>query len=294
VTGVLFLITYITSIPAFFVFYAPVLKDPGYITGAGPDTSVLLGAFLEVLLIIANIGTALALFPVLKRQNEVLALGYVTARLVESAFIAVGILSLLAVVTLRQDAAGADAASLILVGQALVAIKNWTFLLGPSFVVGVGNGLMLGYLMYRSGLVPRPLALLGLIGGPLLCASGIAVLFGVLEQGGAPQSIASMPEFLWELSLGIYLTVKGFKPTAAASQPGRTATSELAAVARARLRHPARRAVLERSVRRCAAAVRARCSPFTRDRRCRLASSWPRVAAPNCSTPRTNRPIRLR
>jgi hypothetical protein len=200
VTGVLFLITYITSIPAYFVFYAPVLKDPGYITGAGPDTSVLVGAFLELLLILANIGSALALFPVLKRHNEVLALGFVTARIVESAFIAVGILSLVTVVTLRQQAAGTDAASLTLVGQALVAIHDWTFLLGPGFVVGVGNGLMLGYLMYVTGLVPRPMALLGLTGGAFLCASGVAVLFGVVPQGGLVQSIASIPEFVWELA----------------------------------------------------------------------------------------------
>jgi hypothetical protein len=231
VTGVLFLITYVTSIPAFFVFYAPVLKDPGYITGAGPDTGVLLGAFLELLLIIANIGTALALFPILKRQNEVLALGYVTARVIECVFIAVGILSLVTIVTLRRDAAGADAASLTVVGQALVAIHDWTFLLGPGFVVGVGNGLLLGYLLYRSGLVPRPLAALGLIGGPLVCASGIAVLFGVLEQGGLEHNLAVMPEFLWELALGLYLTVKGFRPSAAASGPARTATNELVAAA---------------------------------------------------------------
>lgn len=223
----LFLITYVTSIPALFVFYAPVLKDPGYITGAGPDTSVLVGAFLEVLLIIANVGTALTLFPALKRHNEVLALGYVTARLVECGFIAVGILSLVTVVTLRQQAAGADAASLTLVGQALVAMKNWTFLLGPAFVGVLGTGLMLGYLMYRSGLVPRPMAVLGLIGGVLVCVSGSAVLLGALEQGGSAQTLATMPEFFWELSLGIYLTVKGFKPAAAASQPARTATNEL-------------------------------------------------------------------
>ena len=228
-TGVLFLITYLTSIPAFFVFYAPVLKDPGYITGAGPDTSVLVGAFLEVVLIIANIGCALTLFPVLKRQNEVLALGYVTARLVECGFIAVGILSLLAVVTLRQGAAGADAASLTVVGQALVAIHDWTFLLGPAFIGVLGTGLMLGYLMYRSGLVPRPMAVLGLIGGVLVCLSGTAVLLGALEQGGSAQTLATMPEFLWELSLGIYLTVKGFRPSAAASEPARTATQELVA-----------------------------------------------------------------
>ena len=171
----------------------------------------------------------LRLFPILKRQNEVLALGYVTARLVECGFIAVGILSLLAVVTLRQEAAGADAASLTVVGQALVAIHDWTFLLGPGFIVGVGNGLMLGYLMYRSGLVPRPLAMLGLIGGPLVCASGTAVLFGVVDQGGVEHNIAVIPEFLWELSLGIYLTVKGFRPSAAASEPARTATQELVA-----------------------------------------------------------------
>ena len=222
-TGVLFLITYITSIPAFFVFYAPVLKDPGYITGPGPDTSVLIGAFLEVLLIIANIGTTLTLFPILKRRNEVLALGYVTARLVESGFIAVGILSLLAVVTLRQQAAGADAASLTVVGQALVAIHGWTFRLGPNFVVGVGNGLMLGYMMYRSGLVPRPMAMLGLIAGALLCASGIAMLFGVIELDSAAHTLAAMPEFFWELSLGIYLTVKGFRPSPILSSDARDA-----------------------------------------------------------------------
>src|SRR5918998_5272389 len=113
VTGVLFLITYITSIPAFF-FYVPVLDDPRYVVGAaGADNSVLWGAFLELLLIIANIGTAVVLWPVLKRQNEIIALGYVTARVVECTFIAVGILSVLTVVTLRQEAPGADAASLV-------------------------------------------------------------------------------------------------------------------------------------------------------------------------------------
>ena len=164
---------------------------------------------LELLLIIANIGTAVVLFPILRRQNETLALGYVTARLVESIFIAIGILSVLAIVTLQQDAANAGSGSLAVV---LAAIKDWTFLLGPGFIVGIGNGLLLGYLMYRSGLVPRRLAMLGLIGGPLICASGIAVLFGVAQAGGALQVVATIPEFLWELSLGIYLIVKGFRP----------------------------------------------------------------------------------
>jgi hypothetical protein len=218
VTGVLFLITYITSIPAFFFFYAPVLGDPSYIVGSGADTSVRLGAFLEVFLIISGIGTAVVVWPVLKRVNEILALGFVTARVVECVFIAVGILSLLTVVTLRQaGAAGAEAASLVTVGESLVALHGWTFLLGPGFVVGVGNGLILGYLMYRSRLVPRGLAMLGLIAGPMLMAAGIAVIFGVIEQGGVWQGLAALPEFFWELALGIWLIVKGFNPSAVAS-----------------------------------------------------------------------------
>jgi hypothetical protein len=196
-----------------------VLDDPRYIVGAGADTSVSFGAFLELILIIANIGTAVVLFPILRRQNEILALGYVTARLVECVFIALGILSLLTVVTLRQEAtAGADAASLVAIGESLVALHNWTRLLGPGFFVGVGNGLILGYLMYRSALVPRGMAMLGLIGGPLVSASGAAVLIGVIEVGGVVQGIATIPEFFWELSLGIWLTVKGFNPSVIASE----------------------------------------------------------------------------
>jgi hypothetical protein len=223
VTGVLFLITFITAIPAYF-FYVPVLDDPRYIVGAaGADNSVQWGAFLELLLIIANIGTAVVLYPVVRRQNESLVLGYVTARIVECVFIAVGILSLLTVVTLRQEAAGADTTSLVAVGESLVALHDWTRLLGPGFVVGVGNGLMLGYLMYRSGLVPRSMAMLGLIGGPLIIASGVAVLLGVIEAGSVWQAIATIPEFFWELSLGIWLTVRGFNPTAAIlSEPDTT------------------------------------------------------------------------
>ena len=213
----LYLITFITAIPAFF-FYAPVLDDPRYILGGGGgDTSVAFGAFLELLLIIANIGTAVVLYPILKRQNEILILGYVTARVVECAFIAVGILSLLTVVAMRQEAAaGADAASLITAGESLVALHEWTRLLGPGFFVGVGNGLILGYLMYTSRLVPRPMAWLGLIGGPLIIASGVGVLLGVIEADGVVQGIATIPEFFWELLLGIWPIVRGFSPSAIA------------------------------------------------------------------------------
>lgn len=178
------------------LLYGPVLDDPN---------------LFELFLIIANVGTALWLFPILKRQHEALSLSYVAARLIENTFIAIGIVSLLGILTLRQE--GADAGSLVPVGESLVAMNNWTFLLGPGFVVGIGNGLILGYLMFRSGLVPRGMAMLGLIGGPLATASGIAVLLGVIEQGSAAQGIATIPEILWEASLGLYLTFKGFRPS---------------------------------------------------------------------------------
>jgi hypothetical protein len=221
--GVLFLLTFVTSI-AGVLLYRPVLHGHGYITSGGDDTRIALGALMELLLIIANIGTAVVLYPIVKRQSHRLALGYVTARVMECVFIAVGLLSLMAVVTLRQDVGGpdADVASLDTIGRALVAVRDWTFALGPGFVVGVGNGLILGFLMYRSGLVPRGAAWLGLIGGPLIIISGTAVLLGGIDLGSTWQGVATAPEFLWELFLGVYLTAKGFRPAPilASRQPG--------------------------------------------------------------------------
>ena len=216
-TGVLFLITFATSIPAL-LLYGPILNGDGYsystyVIGVGADNQIYLAATLELVLILANVGTALVLYPILKRQNQILALGYVAWRIIESVFIAVGILCMLALVTLRQDASGADPATLGVVGHALVAVKDATFLLGPGFMVGIGNGLTLGYLMYASGLIPSRLTWFGLVGGPLVCISGILVLFGVLEFGGAGQLLFTLPEMIWEGAiLGVYLIVKGFEP----------------------------------------------------------------------------------
>ncbi len=214
--GVLFILTFITSIGAV-VAYGPVLSDLNYITGAGADTRVFFGAFLELFLIITNIGCAVVLFPLLKRVNEGLALSYVAARIVECTFILVGILSVLAIVTLRQTATAADSASLATIGKTLHAIKDWTFLLGPGFADGIGTGLILGYLLYRSGLVSQRMALFGVIGGPLLAISGVAVLMGVIPQGSPVQNILSLPEIIWELFLGLWLTFKGFKTVTSTS-----------------------------------------------------------------------------
>jgi succinate dehydrogenase hydrophobic anchor subunit len=221
VVGWLFIITFVTSIAAKFGFYPPIF-DGDYVTGPGQDTRVLWGALSELLLIIANIGSAVALFSLLRRYHENLALAFVTARLMESAFIAVGILGVVTLVTYRQDHIGSTDAAVSLVGEALTSLQEWTFLLGPGFVVGVGNGLILGYLMYTSRLVPRALALLGLVGGPLICLSGAAVVLGVIDGGSVWQGIATVPEFFWELGFGVYLIVKGFLPSTPGTSPAAT------------------------------------------------------------------------
>jgi hypothetical protein len=208
---VLYLITFVTSIAAL-ALYETVLRHPvAYIAGAGHDTQILLAALLELLLIIANIGTAVVIYPIVKRQNEELAIGYVTARLIECTFILVGILCMLGIITLRNQVAGPSEGT---IAYTLAAIKDWTFLLGPGWVVGWGNGLILGYLMYTSGLVPRRATWLGLIGGPLIIVSGTAVMFTGNQPSNSLhslQAIATIPEFLWELFLGIYCTIWGFR-----------------------------------------------------------------------------------
>ena len=214
VFGVLYLITFVTSIPAL-LLYEPALRHPvAFVAGSGNVNKIYFGALLELLLIIANIGTAVVIVPIMRRQFEELAIGYVTARLIESTFILVGIVCMLGIATLQQQDAGAAEAT---VAYTLAALKDWTFLLGPGWVVGLGNGLILGYTMYRSGLVPRRATWLGLIGGPLIIASGTAVMFA----GDHPdntlhslQGLATIPEALWELFLGVYCTFWGFRRNA--------------------------------------------------------------------------------
>jgi Domain of unknown function (DUF4386) len=224
IAGIFLVVTFI-SIPAL-PLYDQVLNHTNFIVGGGGDTRVFLGALFEIITLIGGIGTAVTLYPVLRRQSEGLALGYVTVRVVEACLIAVGIVSLLAIVTLRQDlagGAGTDNASLILSGRSLVAVHDATFLLGPAFCAGIGNGLILGFLMLRSGLVPRRFAQFGMVGGALALLTALLVLFGAYDQLSAPSGILTLPEAAWELSLGIYLIVKGFRPSPILYDDGRHA-----------------------------------------------------------------------
>jgi Domain of unknown function (DUF4386) len=211
VAGIFYLITFV-SIPTL-ALYGPVKNHRDWILSSGSHTGVLMGGFLEVIVALAGIGTAVTLYPVLKRQNEGFALGFVTSRVIEAGLIFTGVLSLLSLVTLRQDpggTAGATAASLVTTAASHVAIYKWTFVLGQNLMPGV-NALLLGTLMYRSRLVPRVIPVLGLIAGPLLIASVVATMFGGIKLGSP--IVAGLPVAAWELSLGLWLTVKGFRPS---------------------------------------------------------------------------------
>jgi hypothetical protein len=211
VAGILYLITFI-SIPTL-VLYSPVKNHRNWILSSGTHTGLLVGAFLEVIVALASIGTAVTLYPVVKRQNEGVALGFVAARVLEAAMIFTGVISLLSLVTLHQDlagATGANAAALVTAGASHVAVYNWTFLLGQTLMPGV-NALLLGSLLYRSRLVPRVLPVVGLIGAPLLICGVLVTLFGGAKLGSPV--LGALPVAAWELSLGLWLTIKGFRPS---------------------------------------------------------------------------------
>ena len=209
--GVLYLLTFV-SIPTLAI-YGPV-KSTNYILGAGPDTAVIIGGVLEIIVALAGIGTAVVLFPVLKKQSEGLALGLVASRVLEASTIFLGVAFLLSIVTLRQAGAGADA---LVTSHALVALYDRIFLLGQSFMPAV-NDLLLGFLLYKSRLVPRSLSLIGIVGGPVLLVGYIAVLFGLIGQHASLAGLSALPVALYEFSLGVWLTVKGFNPSEITSE----------------------------------------------------------------------------
>jgi hypothetical protein len=207
VAGVFYLLTFV-SIPTLFL-YDQVRHNPKYILGPGPDTPVLVGAILEIIVALAGIGTAVALYPVVKRQGEARALGFVGARTVEGAGLLAGVACLLSIVSLRQAGAGADA---LVTGQTLATLYDHIFLLSGSLMPAL-NAFLLGSLLYQSRLVPRVLPTLGFFGGALLVAGDIGVLFGLIGPVSSLAVLLALPIALWEFSLGVYLVVKGFKPS---------------------------------------------------------------------------------
>ena len=214
VSGIFYLVTFISSIPAAAILLPPVLEDPQYVLGAGADSQVILGAVLDMINAFAAVGSAVAVFSIVKRQHEGLALGFVTTRLIEASIIAVGVVSLLAVVTLRQEGVAAtDASAAVMAGRALVAVRDWTFLLGPALMSAL-NGLMFATLLFRARLIPRAIPALGLVGVPLQISWVIGTMFGLTGPGTIFQLIATIPFFFWELGAGLWMTFKGFDRSA--------------------------------------------------------------------------------
>jgi hypothetical protein len=214
--GWFFIGTFVTSIPARLLFVDGVgasWSDMRFVRADTSATSLKVAAMLEFGLIFTQIATAIVIYPLVRRQSETVSLGYVAARIMESVFAAIGLISIISVVNVIDalTTTGPGARALIAQGNSLVHSYDWAFLWGPGLVAGIGNGLMLGYLMYRSGLVPRGMAMLGLIGGTLIVVSFVLVLFDVFEVGSGPQGLLTLPEAAWELSLGIYCAAKGFR-----------------------------------------------------------------------------------
>ncbi|GAA4348934.1 DUF4386 domain-containing protein [Angustibacter luteus] len=214
IAGVLYLVTFVASIPAV-ILLNPVLNHSDYILGSGSDNRVILGCVLDVINALAGVGTAVVLFPVAKRQSEARALGFVTTRVMEAAIIFSGIVALMAIVTVRQDVAGragADTGSLVTSGQALVALRDWTVLLGPGLMPAL-SALLIGSVMYQSRLVPRIIPTMGLIGSPLLLISVLCTMFGVFDQFSPAAFFLALLIALWELTFGLWMTFKGFNPS---------------------------------------------------------------------------------
>ena len=214
--GWFFVVAFVAAI-AGLALYQPALSDPAYVLGAGSDTRVLLGGFLELLLAGSCIGTGVALYPAIRQYGPSVALGYVCGRLLEASIICVGIVATLSLVSLRRAGSG-DEEALTTAARTLIAMHDWTFLLGPGLVIGV-NSMLLAWLMLRSGLVPRWIARLGLGGGALVLASSTAVLFGLYAQTSAVALVAAIPVAAWEICLAVRLIVRGFVPPPVEQSP---------------------------------------------------------------------------
>lgn len=221
VAGALYIVTFVGSIPAL-ALYHDILKDPSYVLGHASDAGVRVSALLEIICALAGIGTAVVLHRVVKRSDPTRALGFVASRVWEAAMICVGVMSVLAIVTLHHDAAGASGAtadSLVGPARAFVALHDWTFLVGPGLAPAI-NAMCLATVLYRTRLVPRIIPTLGLIGAPMLVVSSVATLFGVFDQVSSAAFVLALPIAAWEFSLGVWMVVKGFKPSGQVPENG--------------------------------------------------------------------------
>jgi hypothetical protein len=216
--GVLYLVTFAASIPTLGL-KAPLVDHADWILGHGSDKGVILACLMDFVCAVAGIGTAVALYSVVRRFSPTSAIGFITSRTLEAAILVVGAISLLSIVTLRGNAVGADPATLMTTSRSLIAQHHWAFLFGPGLMPAI-NAMFLATVMYRFRLVPRAIPLIGLVGAPLLVISSLTTMFGGFAQNSSAALLFALPIAAWEFSLGVYLTVKGVKhPVIAAEAP---------------------------------------------------------------------------
>lgn len=212
ITGVLYIVAAVTAIIGF-ALYQPILNDTEYIIkDTVNDTQVIWGAFNELILVFSIIGISIMMFPIINKENENIAIGYVCFRLLEAILITIGIISLLSILTLHQEfvkTLSPNASSFLTIGKLLVSVHNWTFLLGPKLALGPST-LLMSYFLYDSKLVPRFISVLGFVGGSLILICALLVMFGVFNQVSVWGAILAIPVFVYEMSLAVRLIVKGF------------------------------------------------------------------------------------
>jgi len=213
--GIFYVLTFV-SIPSIGLYSG--VKSADYMVGSGSDNAAVTGAILEIIVGLAGIATAATLFPILKKQNESAALGLVAARILESATIFVGVAFIMAIIALRDSGAGESG---LATSHALVALYNRIFLVGQSFMPAICD-LLLGFLLYKSRLVPRRLSIIGIVGGPILIAGYLAQMFDLAGRSSAVAGLSAIPVALFEFSLGVWLIVKGFDAEEAAKLESRT------------------------------------------------------------------------
>jgi hypothetical protein len=214
--GIFFIIASTTAILGL-LFYQPIQKGPDYLTsGAAHANQIILGALMELTLAVTAIGTAIGLFPVLRPYGERIALTHLFFRFFEAVVITVGVIAMLSLLTLSQDfvaAAAPDVSTYSIVGSLLHAVYKWAFMLGPLLFLGI-NTMMYRSLLYKSNLVPRPLAVMGITGATLVFGYGLLVMFGVAVQGSDLWMLLAMPIAFYEMILAGWLISKGFNPSA--------------------------------------------------------------------------------
>jgi hypothetical protein len=227
IVGVLFILAAVTAIIGL-ILYDPILKGPDYlIKGNEHSNKVILGAFMELILVVSAVGTATTMFPFLKKYNETIALWHVCFRFLEAVVITVGIISVLSLLTLSREfvAAGSpDVAAYQVSGTLLKAVHDWTFLLGPNFMLGI-NTMMYSYILFKSKLVPRFIPILGMTGATLIFICALLVMFGVIEQLSVWGAILALPVFANEMILAVWLIVKGFNESALESMSAKKKVS---------------------------------------------------------------------